>query len=281
MSRPMELPASPAPTIRTLARPCHHPPRLAEVFDDGPLGDPQDADRAQREQVVDQHDGPGQGREVCGALDTDRAASPEHERRQGDRAEELQEVLEPEEPPRNIVHVVDEEDRQLDGQSDRDVVLEIDGIDLRDHAVEPEPERHEHRSGDERGVRDEEEEPPLEQGQSEQALDRAARIFARIVYLFPVLMMTSITRCWSAGSRPLPLGRHRPFSKISSATLPPSHPAAFEHRLHVHRLPDGPALDVLGLEGEPDGFAVRPEQRRIDQDDGQPVVRLAVIRRRA
>ena len=46
-----------------------HSLRLAQVLDDGPFGDPQDADRAQREQVVDQNHGPGQGREIRRGLD--------------------------------------------------------------------------------------------------------------------------------------------------------------------------------------------------------------------
>ena len=63
---------------------------------------------------------------------------------------------------------------------------------------------------------------------------------------------SSTMRSISSSVSELPLGRHRPRSKIRSATAPPTDRAVGEDRLAVQRLPRRTGLDVVGLEGAAD-----------------------------
>ena len=80
------------------------------------------------------------------------------------------------------------------------------------------------------------------------------------------------------------LGQRRPARQAEPALEQPSGDVAAERvvrredRLEVHRLPERPRLDVLGLEREPDRLTVGPEGRGVDDEAREPGVRRPVGR---
>ena len=76
----------------------------------------------------------------------------------------------------------------------------------------------------------------------------------------PGRQATATTRSWSASDMAEPLGRQSPRSNRQRRDVAAVDRVAGEDRLQVHRLPDGPRLDVLRLEREPHRLSIGAER---------------------
>ena len=148
-----------------------HPSRLAEVFDDGPLGNTEQSQRAHRYNVIHKDDGPRK----AGKWPSGPVAQIDREQAEGrcrDRRHELLQIAEPEKPPRNFVHAEDGQERDLDDKRQPKIDGEVPGKLARDQAVEPQPERGVQRERDEERIAKKEKHAPLERRNAEEALSK-------------------------------------------------------------------------------------------------------------